>query len=81
MPLQMMHILVQRVQFVCPLPALPPDNTRIDLIDGGDWSVNPLVLITTDSAKVGGEKSLALDLGKSALTLVFNAVQNNWRII
>lgn len=77
----LVNTTAQRTAFNCVLPALQPDNSRIDITDAGNFSMNPLILTTSDGSKIGGDKIASIDVAGASVSLIYNSTQANWRII
>jgi hypothetical protein len=64
--------------FTVTLPALPTIGTEIAFVDGANWSVNNLIINNNGSTISGVNDVLNLNIGHSAVTLVYDG--STWQI-
>jgi hypothetical protein len=77
------HYLVNTAKnsLVVKLPASPADGSNIKFTDINDCTQNPLVILTTDNAKIAGDKlPFSFDVKNASVLFIFNATSTNWTV-
>jgi hypothetical protein len=77
------HYLVDtgKTQLQVKLPANPADGSNIKFTDVDDCTQNPLVILTTDNAKIAGDRfAFNFDVKSASVLFTYNQAAKNWTI-